>query len=119
MVSTAGLTGNFCSDMAKIGQRLNKIPAPPDRLSLSAERAYARQALTQLEAAFNGLAAEAPPDVAAGIHKLTGVYQSVANDITNFGSLAQLKAEEHKITTDPAYLSALRVLVRYMAAHCS
>jgi len=117
-VSTAALTGNFCSDIVKMGQRLDKIPPPVNKGNLPADQAYARAVLTQVEAAFNGLAAEAPPNVAAAIHNLTGVYQSEANNITNYGSLAQIKAQERKLTTDPAYLSAVRVLVMYMATKC-
>ena len=101
-----------------MGQRLDKIPPPVNKGNLPADQAYARAVLTQVEAAFNGLAAEAPPNVAAAIHNLTGVYQSEANNITNYGSLAQIKAQEHKLTTDPAYLSAVRVLVMYMATKC-
>ncbi len=67
---------------------------------------------------FNGLATEAPPNVAAALHNITAQEQAVLGEMSTFGSLTQIKAQGHKLTTDPAYLASIRVLVQYMATKC-
>ena len=85
---------------------------------LAADQAYARQIITKAEGLFNGLANEAPPNVAAALHNITAQEQAVLGEMSTFGSLTQIKAQEHKLTTDPAYLNSIRVLVQYMATKC-
>ena len=117
-VSTAGLTGNFCTDFTHLGQALSNLPQPKNQGDLAADQAYARQIITKAEGLFNGLATEAPPNVAAALHNITAQEQAVLGEMSTFGSLTQIKAQEHKLTTDPAYLNSIRVLVQYMATKC-
>ena len=117
-VSTAGLTGNFCTDFTHLGQALSNLPQPKNQGDLAADQAYARQIITKAEGLFNGLATEAPPNVAAALHNITAQEQAVLGEMPTFGSLTQIKAQEHKLTTDPAYLNSIRVLVQYMATKC-
>ena len=104
--------------MVKMGQTIDKLPKPANNGNIAADQAAARQVLTQVEATFNGLATEAPPNVAAAIHNITGMYQTAINQISSFGSLTQIKQQEHKLTTDPTYLASIRTLVTYIATKC-
>jgi hypothetical protein len=117
-VSTAGLTGNFCKDFTRMSENLGKLPQPTDQGNLAADQADARRIITQAEANFNGLATEAPPTVAAAIHNITAQYQVVLGEVSTFGSLAQIKVQEHKFVTSPGYLASIRVLVEYMVTKC-
>ena len=117
-VSTAGLTGNFCNDFTRRAQALSKLPQPTNQGNLAADQAYARQIISQAEALFNGLATEAPPNVAAALHSITAQEQVALGEMSTFSSLTQIKAQEHKLTTDPVYLNSIRVLVQYMATKC-
>ena len=117
-VSAAGLTGNFCTDFTHLGQALSNLPQPKNQGDLAADQAYARQIITKAEGLFNGLATEAPPNVAAALHNITAQEQAMLGEMSTFGSLTQIKAQEHKLTTDPAYLNSIRVLVQYMATKC-
>jgi hypothetical protein len=114
-VSTAGLTGNFCTDFLHMSTALSKLPQPTNQGNLAADQADARRIITQVEASFNGLATEAPPNVAAAIHNITGQYQAVLGEMSSFGSLAQIKQQEGKFVSSPTYLASIRVLVQYMA----
>jgi hypothetical protein len=117
-VSAAGLTGNFCTDFTHLGQALSNLAPPKNQGDLAADQAYARQIITKAEGLFNGLATEAPPNVAGALHNITAQEQAVLGEMSTFGSLTQIKAQEHKLTTDPAYLASIRVLVQYMATKC-
>jgi hypothetical protein len=101
-----------------MSQNLSKLPQPTNQGSVAADQADARQIIGQAEANFNGLATEAPPAVAAAIHNITAQYQTVLGEVSTFGSLAQIKLQEHKFVTDPAYLASIRVLVQYMVTKC-
>ena len=114
-VSTTGLTGNFCTDFVHLGTTLSKLPQPTNQGNLAADQADARQIISQAEASFNGLATEAPPNVAAAIHTITAQYQAELGEVSTFSSLAQIKQQESKFVTTPAYLASIRVLVQYMA----
>ncbi len=114
----AGLTGNFCTDFTRMGQNLSKLPQPTNQGHLAADQADARRILTQVEANFNGLATEAPANVATGIHNITAQYQVVLGEVSTFSSLAQIKQQEVKFVASPTYLASIRVLVQYMAAKC-
>ncbi len=117
-VTTKGLTGNFCTDLNNIGQDLKGLPTPKDNGDLSAEEATARQDLAAVAGTFNGLATEAPPNVAAALHNLSSLYQKTADDMTGIGSLGQLSQDEKSLTADGTYLSSLQTLIGYAASHC-
>jgi hypothetical protein len=119
VVSTAGLTGNFCTDFTRLGETLDKLPKPANQGNLAADQAYVRQALTEIEGTFNGLATEAPPNVAAAIHNITGLYQTEMGELSTFGSLAQIKQQQTKFTTSKAYTASITVLVKYIETKCS
>ena len=113
-MSKTGLTGSFCTDFTKMSQNLSKLPQPKNNGNLAADQADARQILNQVEANFNGLATEAPPNVASAIHTITGMYQTELNQVSSFGSLTQIKQQEQKLVASPTYVNAVKVLVDYM-----
>ena len=117
-VTTKGLTGNFCTDFNNMGQTLKGLPTPKDNGDLSAEEAIARQDMTAVEGTFNGLATEAPPNVAAALHNLTAMYQKAADDMSGVGSLGQLTQDEKNLTTDGTYLSSIETLITYATTNC-
>jgi hypothetical protein len=117
-VATAGLTGNFCTDFTHLGQTLAKLPKPTNTSNLAADQATARQFLAAAQATFNGLATEAPPNVAAAIHRITALYQTELANIGTFGSVPQLNKGEHSLSTNTTMLADIRVIVTYMASKC-
>ncbi len=117
-VSTAGLTGNFCTDFTHLGQSLAKLPRPTVTGSVAADQAAARQLISAAEAKFNGLATEAPPTVAAAIHRITALYQTELSMIGTFTTVPQVKTEETRMEADPALLADIKVIVQYMLTKC-
>jgi hypothetical protein len=117
-VSTAGLTGNFCADFSNMGQNLKTLPTPKDNGDLAAQEATARQDLSAVEGTFNGLATEAPPDVAAAIHNITALYQTEIGNLGSFNSAGQIAKEEKDLTSNGAYLKSIEVLIEYATSHC-
>jgi hypothetical protein len=117
-VSTAGLTGNFCTDFTRLGQSLAKLPKPNITNNVAADQAAARQLISAAEAKFNGLATEAPAAVAAAIHRITALYQTELGMIGTFTTVPQVKKEETRIATDPALLADIKVIVQYMLTKC-
>jgi hypothetical protein len=117
-VSTAGLTGNFCTDFTHLGQSLAKLPKPDITNNVAADQAAARQLISTAVAKFNGLATEAPPTVAAAIHRITALYQTELGMIGTFTTVPQVKKEETRVETDPALLTDIKVIVQYMLTKC-
>jgi hypothetical protein len=117
-VSTAGLTGNFCTDFTRLGQSLAKLPKPNITNNVAADQAAARQLISTAEAKFNGLATEAPAAVAAAIHRITALYRTELGMIGTFTTVPQVKKEETRIATDPALFADIKVIVQYMLTKC-
>jgi hypothetical protein len=117
-VSTTGLTGNFCTDFTHLGQSLAKLPKPTITADVAADQAAARRLVAAAEAKFNGLATEAPPAVAAAIHRITALYHTELGLIGTFTTVPQVKKEETRVETDPALLADIKVIVQYMLANC-
>ena len=117
-VSTAGLTGNFFTDFTHLGQSLAKLPKPTVTANVAADQAAARQLISTAEAKFNGLATEAPPTVAAAIHRITALYQTELGVIGTVTTVPQVKKEETRVETDPALLADIKVIVQYMLTKC-
>jgi hypothetical protein len=117
-VSTAGLTGDFCADFQSMGQRLDKLPEPKNDGNLANEEATARTDIAAVEGTFNGLATEAPPNVAAAIHSITSLYQTELGNLNSFSSLSQLKSTEKDLTTNSSYTTAIGTLISYTVTKC-
>jgi hypothetical protein len=101
-----------------MGQTLGKLPTPKNDGNLANEEATARQDITVVEGTFNGLATEAPPNVAAAIHTITGLYQSELGNLNSFSSLSQLSKTEKDLTTNSAYTNAISTLIQYAVTKC-
>ena len=117
-MSTAGLTGNFCTDFTHLGQSLARLPKPTITTDVAADQAAARRLIATAEAKFNGLATEAPPAVAASIHRITALYQTELGMIGTFTTVPQVKKEETRVEADPALLADIKVIVQYMVTKC-
>jgi hypothetical protein len=117
-VSTAGLTGDFCTDFQNLGQTLDKLPEPKDDGNLANEEAVARTDIVAVEGSFNGLATEAPPNVAAAIHSITSLYQTYLANLNSFSSLSQLKKTEKDLTANSSYTTAIGTLISYTVTKC-
>ena len=117
-MSTAGLTGNFCTDFTHLGQSLAMLPKPTTTANVAADQVAARRLIATAEAKFNGLATEAPPTVAAAIHRITALYQAELGMIGTFTTAPQVKKEETRVETDPALLADIKVIVQYMLTKC-
>lgn len=116
--AVAGLTGNLCTDFAKIKYHVPTIP-PGDKGNLPALRQDAKRLLTAAAAYFNALAGESPPSVATALRTLASSYQQDVAIAESQNSAASL---EHLIQTaqysGPA-LAALRVVAHYIYLHCT
>jgi hypothetical protein len=117
-VSTAGLTGNLCTDFTHVGQRLDKIPRPGNTADVAADQAAAREFLTNAAATFDGLATEAPPNVAAAIRNISAIYRTEAGVVGGINAVAQLRQEENKLSAKTAIVTNIRVIVQYMVTKC-
>jgi hypothetical protein len=101
-----------------MSESLSALPTPRANGNLADEEATARKDLAIAGAKFNGLATEAPPNVAAAIHNVTALYQTFENDMSGVGSLSDLRAHEKSFLSDGKYLSSVRVLVSYTSSKC-
>jgi hypothetical protein len=117
-VNTAGLTGDFCKDFQNMGQTLDKLPEPKNNGNLANEEAVARTDIVAVEGTFNGLATEAPPNVAAAIHNITGLYQTYLANLNSFSSLSQLKKTEKDLTANSSYTNSIGTLISYTVSKC-
>ena len=115
---SAGLTGSFCTDFSNISQHVAAIPGS-DYGHLAALKLDAIRLLTQAAGYFGALAGEAPASVASALHTLAATYQraeSVAASQTSAPAFVQLI---HTTQYSGSSLTALGVVGRYDAAHCS
>jgi hypothetical protein len=111
------LTGNFCTDLNKMGSNLPKIPAK-DKDNLAALEANGGQLFKEAAAYFTALANEAPAQAGPELKIIAAAYTSIANGGISGGSVSQLEKQMAGITTQGKTGQAFISLITYVSTHC-
>ena len=109
------LTGNFCTDVKSMG---NNVRPPADA---TGNPTATKQYLNQAKTYFNGLAFEAPKQVAASLHVIAAQVRALASAASsgNDSSLTKIGQKLQSLTTNGATGNAFRNLIDYMLRKCS
>lgn len=111
------LTGNFCTDLNKMGSNLPKIPAK-DKDNLAGLEANGGQLFKEAAAYFTALANEAPAQAGPELKIIANAYTSIANGGISAGSVSQLEKQMQGITTQGKTGQAFISLITYVSTHC-
>jgi hypothetical protein len=111
------LTGNFCTDLTKMGSNLPKIPAK-DKDNLAALEANGGQLFKEAAAYFTALANEAPAQAGPELKIIANAYTSIANGGISGGSVSQLEKQMQGIATQGKTGQAFISLITYVSTHC-
>ena len=111
------LTGNFCTDLNKMGSNLPKIPAK-DKDNLAALEANGGKLFKAAAAYFTALANEAPAQAGPELRIIANAYTSIANGGISGGSVSQLEKQMQGLTTQGKTGQAFISLITYVSTHC-